>query len=238
MNRAPKMLAAAVAAAIAFPTLAYAQDVAAVVTTDLNLRAGPAPNFPIVAVIPANATIQLYGCNAELTWCDVGFEGQRGWSYAAYLTYQNTVIPQVQTGLPPAVTFDGEAYWAANYANRPFFADRDRFIGAGVGAGAGAVIGALVGPVGAAIGAAIGGAVGAAVTPPDPVIAMLQAQPVPTQPILLDGEVVLGATIPAAVTLTPVPDYPQFAYAYINGQWVLADPNSRSIVYIVRGELG
>ena len=100
------------------------------------------------------------------------------------------------------------------------------------------MIGALVGPVGAAIGAAIGGAVGAAVTPPDTVVAMLQQQPVPTQPILLDGEVVLGATIPAAVTLTPVPDYPQFAYAYINGQWVLADPNNRSIVYIVRGEAG
>jgi uncharacterized protein YraI len=232
------VLAAAVAAAIAFPALAYAQDVAAIVTTDLNLRAGPAPNFPIVAVIPANATIQLYGCDAALQWCDVGFEGQRGWSYAAYLTYQNTVIPQVQTGLPPTATFEPEAYWAANYTNMPFYADRDRFIGAGVGAGAGALIGALVGPVGAAVGAAIGGAVGAAVTPPDPVIAMLQAQPVPTTPILLDGEVVLGATIPAAVTLTPVPDYPQFAYAYINGQWVLADPTSRSIVYIVRGEMG
>jgi uncharacterized protein YraI len=233
MNRASKVLAAAVSAALAFPVFASAQELAAIVTTDLNLRAGPAPNFPIVATIPANASITVYGCNDARTWCDVQFDNNRGWSYAAYLSIQNVVIPQV-TPAPPVVVFEPQTYWATNYVNMPFYADRDRFFGAGVGAGAGAVIGALVGPVGAAIGAAIGGAVGAAIVPPDTVVAYVQQQPMPAQTILLEGEVVLGATIPAAVTLTPVPDSPQFAYAFINGQWVIADMQTRAIIHVIR----
>jgi uncharacterized protein YraI len=234
MSISPKSFVVAIAAAISFPGLAAAQDVVAMTTLDLNLRAGPAPTFPVIAVIPANADVTLYGCVADRAWRDVGFEGQRGWSYAAYLMFQNAVIPQIEQGLPPPVEFQGEAYWAQNYPTQPFYNDRARFFGAAGGAAAGAMIGVLVGPIGAAIGAVVGGAFGAAVTPPDRVMVLIQTQPVPQQPLLLEGEVVLGATIPATVTLTPIPDY-QYAYAHINGQWVLVDPQTRAIVYVVRG---
>ena len=53
------------------------------------------------------------------------------------------------------------------------------------------------------------------------------------EPVYLEGEVVVGATIPEPVVLTPVPDY-DYPYAYVNGQPVFIDPATRQIVYIVR----
>jgi hypothetical protein len=55
----------------------------------------------------------------------------------------------------------------------------------------------------------------------------------PVTPVYLNGEVVVGAGLPADVTLTPVPDY-QYQYAYVNGQPVLVEPQSRRVTYIYR----
>ena len=47
---------------------AHAQDQMAVTAwTDLNLRAGPGPAYPIVAVIPAQTAVDVGGCLAELS---------------------------------------------------------------------------------------------------------------------------------------------------------------------------
>jgi uncharacterized protein YraI len=245
MTHAPKVVAAALAAALAFPTLVHAQEVAAVTTVDLNLRAGPGPHYPIVALIPTDAEVTLHGCLANLTWCDVGLDdGKRGWAFAYYLKSPIAGGPPVNpaqavslaemTPPPPVVTFDGQTYWAANYANEPFFADRDRYFGPAA-AGAEAVAGILIGRP---LGQALGGAAGQAFAPPDAVVAMLRAEPPPQTPILLEGEIVVGAAVPENFTLTPVPDFPQFAFAYINGRWVLIDPANRTILYIELGEEG
>lgn len=67
----------------------------------------------------------------------------------------------------------------------------------------------LFGPVGAAVGAAVGGAaggvIGEAITPPEYVLTYVNEQP--TEPVLLDGEVVIGATIPDVVAVRVIPDY-------------------------------
>ena len=49
----------------------------------------------------------------------------------------------------------------------------------------------------------------------------------------LEGEVVVGATVPESVTLSVVPDY-DYRYVYINGQRALVDPGTRQIVYVIR----
>jgi hypothetical protein len=198
-----------------------------------------------VATISTNAEVTLFGCLGDLTWCDVAMaNGDRGWAYAYYLqlllsrvgnTVQTVAITEANP--PPTVlTFEGEAYWTQHYANAPFFADRDRYIGAGA-IGPDAMAGVLIGRP---LGEAIGGAAGAAFTPPAAVVAMLQNQgpPNPADALFLEGEIVVGAAVPETLELTPVPDFPEFAFAHINGRWVLIDPTNRTILYIEPGEAG
>jgi len=237
MRRLSKPIAAFAAASIAIPAVALAQDQIAIVQLDLNLRAGPAPTYPILTAIPSQQPVTIIGCLDDRTWCDVVWADMRGWVYAPYLTYQTVALPQAPPAqLPPPVIFEAETYWTQHYQDQPFFPERDRWFGAAGGAAGGAVLGALVfGPVGAAVGAAVGGAAGAAVgeaiTPPEQVVTYMVAQQ--PQPVYLQGEVVVGAVVPPVVTLQPVPDY-NYASAYINGQWVLVDPASRQIVFVLR----
>jgi uncharacterized protein YraI len=71
----------------------------------------------------------------------------------------------------------------------------------------------------------------AAVTPPDPVRTFVIEEQV--EPVFVEGEVVLGATLPEAVILHPVPDY-EHRFAFVNQQRVLVDPGTRQVIYIVR----
>ena len=55
----------------------------------------------------------------------------------------------------------------------------------------------------------------------------------PVEPIYLDGEVVVGAGLPETVVLTPIPENPM-AYANVNGQIVMVEPETRRVAYILR----
>lgn len=57
-------------------------------TNDLNLRAGAGTGTGsrVIAVIPRGHPVQLYRCNAPVTWCNVNFRGLTGWVSARYLT--------------------------------------------------------------------------------------------------------------------------------------------------------
>jgi len=184
--------------------------------TDLNLRAGPAVSYEIIGVIPASQTVSVDGCLEASNWCRVSYDGANGWASGDYLTamvaapiYANRERLEVQT---------------VTYEKNP-----DATVGGGV---AGAIAGGLMGgPVGAVIGAAVGMGVGTAVAPEERVTTYVVQNPV--EPIYLDGEVVVGAGIPDAVTLAEVPDS-DYYYAYINGTRVLVERDQRRIVYIVR----
>jgi hypothetical protein len=45
--------------------------------------------------------------------------------------------------------------------------------------------------------------------------------------------VIVGATLPGAVPVYPIPASP-YVYSYINGQRVVVEPGARRIVYVVR----
>ena len=187
-------------------------------TTDLNVRTGPGPDYPVTSVIGNNQSATLDGCIENSKWCKVTVNGTTGWAYSEYLVAdhsgQATVVYQnYQTIGVPAVSYDGPD-------------------GAIAGGASGAVAGAIVaGPVGAAVGGAAGAVVGDAVEPAPATRTYIQANPV--DPIYLDGEVVVGGTIPQNVDLYEVPEA-QYRYVYINGQEVLVAPDTRRIVYVYR----
>ncbi len=190
--------------------------------TDLNLRAGPGANYVIQDVIAANDEVTVNGCLAEANWCKVNYNGAEGWAYGDYLTvpvegevvalYPNREVVEVQT-----VTYENENQGEAALT-----------LGA-MGAAAGALI--VGGPVAVAAGAALGIVGGAAVEPDQTVITYVTQNPV--EPVFVNGEVVVGAGVPDAVTLYPVPDA-DLQYVNLNGQYVFVEPEDRRIVYIRR----
>lgn len=107
--------------------------------------------------------------------------------------------------------------------------------GAIVGGTAGAVTGAVVGgPVGAVVGGVAGAAVGGAAEglskpPPDAVRTYITTNRM--EPVDVEGEVVIGTTLPETVVLAEVPDY-EYRYVYVDGQPVLVEPQTRRVVYI------
>ncbi|WEX74267.1 DUF1236 domain-containing protein [Sinorhizobium numidicum] len=104
------------------------------------------------------------------------------------------------------------------------------------GAAGGAVTGAIIGgPVGAAVGGVAGAIAGTAIDPPPaPVIAYVQAQPAPPQPVVIQEQVVVGKRLPQTVVLNPIPEDTRYAYAVVNQQRVIVDPQTRTVVQIVQ----
>lgn len=198
---------------------AYA-DTSATAVTDLNLRAGPGPQQAIVGVIPAEAAVNVQGCLAENSWCQVSFDGVEGWAYGDYLSAslegeQLTIAPNRDQIEVSTVTYEDD--------------NADDVAAGGV---IGGVIGGIAGgPAGAAAGAAAGGALAGSTDPGEETVVYVRDNPV--DPVYLEGEVVTGVELPETVTLSTVPTS-DYRYAYVNGVPVVVDPAERRVVYIVR----
>jgi uncharacterized protein YraI len=114
------------------PVAAFAAD--GYVITNVNMRAGPDPGYPIVQVLPVNSWISVQGCTTGWQWCDVIAGPNRGWVAGTYISYMYNNQPVyvadygAQIGIP-IVTFVIGTYWANYYANRPFYRDRNRWYG-------------------------------------------------------------------------------------------------------------
>ena len=53
------------------------------------------------------------------------------------------------------------------------------------------------------------------------------------RPVTTKEKIVVGKPIPQTVVLTPVPDSPKYAYAVVNEQRVIVDPQTRTVVQVV-----
>jgi uncharacterized protein YraI len=121
MRKYALQLAIALVASVALPGMASAQD--AVVTTDLNMRAGPSTEFPVVAVIPDNGRVDVHGCVRGYSWCDVTWADLRGWVSANYLQYyyRQRYVPLVEYAPAvdlPVIVFSVDTYWHDHYRPR------------------------------------------------------------------------------------------------------------------------
>jgi uncharacterized protein YraI len=126
----PKMLLVSIVAC-ALPLAAAAQQAHS--TKWVNLRAGPARDYPLVVSVGPGTPLFVQGCTPEYRWCDVVAPGDaRGWVYAGNIAYpyQNVEQPIVSYGPMiglPIVTFMLGSYWGEHYRGRPWYRDRDRW---------------------------------------------------------------------------------------------------------------
>ena len=74
---------------------AHAEQPNAYPISNVNLRAGPDTEYPVIDTVPSRAPIAILGCLGDHTWCDVAFQDSRGWMRSIYLTgfYQGYYYP-------------------------------------------------------------------------------------------------------------------------------------------------
>ena len=115
------LISAAVASA-AMLTAAQAQTIGTA-TTDLNLRSGPDPQFPVIGMIRENQRATVLGCIEGSRWCQVDVRGRTGWAYSQYLTMSGDIaavlpVPELEVDVaarpvvaapPPAVAYQAPA---------------------------------------------------------------------------------------------------------------------------------
>lgn len=202
-----RILAVAVGTLLAGAALAGA-DTPVTATTDLNVRAGPGPQYPVVGVIAAGETAVLSGCIRDSMWCAVDEGGRPGFVHSDYLT--------ADIGGADVVIARRPADFDLVYIDPP--ADASIEV---IGGATGSIRGELIGRVEDVD----------ALDPPDTVRTYISSNRL--DPVYLDGEVVVGAGLPDTVELVDVPDY-DYEYVYVNGQPVLVEPDTRRIVYVYR----
>lgn len=119
-----RLLPVIAAALAALPVAAFAAT--SITTTNVNLRAGPGTNYPLVTTIPKRAELVTHGCLQDMSWCDVNWGGQRGWVSSQYMlavAEHRTVVVTEETAPTIGITvvsFD-HGYWERYYPARPWY---------------------------------------------------------------------------------------------------------------------
>lgn len=105
MTKAFRIFLPTLAILLAGPALA-AEGLA---TSGVNMRAGPGTAYRVIDTIPRRGQVEIHGCVAASNWCEVSWDGARGWVSASYLALAGR--PRGSGGRGPAgrvptVTFD------------------------------------------------------------------------------------------------------------------------------------
>lgn len=102
-------------------------------TADVNIRTGPDVDFPSIDVIPEGDDIDVVGCLRDESWCDVAWDGARGWVYSEYLAFdhrgETVLLPDIGPSVLsiPLIAFAAANYWDRHYIGRPWYKDRRRW---------------------------------------------------------------------------------------------------------------
>lgn len=120
------------AALAAMPATSYAQQLA-YTSKDVNLRAGPSRDYPVVAILRAGVAISVAGCLPDYRWCDVIAGPNRGWVYAGNIVYpyQGSTVPVLTYGAMIGIgiiSFSIANYWDEYYRASPWYPQRQRWI--------------------------------------------------------------------------------------------------------------
>ena len=88
---------------------------------------------------------------------------------------------------------------------------------------------------GAAGGGVAGALVGTAIDPPpQKVVTYVQEAPMPTERVVVQEKVVVGQPLPQTVQYVAIPEEPRYAYAIVNDERVIVDPQTRTVVQVIR----
>lgn len=210
--------AAALAVALAGPAAALT----ATADTDLNLRTGPGEAYPVAGVIATSSVVDVQGCIAGSTWCRVTHDGQVGWASSSFLSSMRDMpVVTYETG---AVVVTPQPAPAQNVVvavptGEPRVEKIDDKTSIYYSAPK-----VLLAPVATTAGSA-------RIVPDAQVLSYVRANPV--QPVYMTGDLVYGAGLPEGVTLYPVPNA-TLSYVNVNDQLVLVEPESRTVVEVVR----
>jgi uncharacterized protein YraI len=129
-----KLRLAAIAAALCLASIPFAAGAQNAYTAKtVHLRAGPARDYPVVAVLAPGTPLDVLGCLSDYSWCDVIAHDDRGWVYAANIEYLYQGVPEpvldyggvIGIGV---ITFMLGDYWDLHYHGRPWYRDRDYWI--------------------------------------------------------------------------------------------------------------
>jgi len=132
-SRHLRLAVGAFPAALFCMTLASAAMAENAITTDVaSVRAGPDDSYPEVAQLDADSPIEVMGCLDDWSWCDVTFDGNRGWLYSPDITYEYeggyvpfyTYAPAFSV---PVISFTVDTYWGRYYHDRPWYRDREQW---------------------------------------------------------------------------------------------------------------
>ncbi|TSE13691.1 DUF1236 domain-containing protein [Mesorhizobium intechi] len=179
-------------------------DTAVSAVTDLNVRAGPGPQYPVIGVLAAGQSATLNGCIENSKWCTIAEAGGQGWVYSDYVTadFSGSRVTLTQRPHGSSVAIVSPPEDIGNYSTDY-------------------------------TGAIVAGQPAEDTFPPPPAEVRTYVDTHRLDPVYLDGEVVTGATLPDTVELREIPDY-NYRYVYVNGQPALIDPQTRRIMYVVR----
>lgn len=78
------------------------------------MHAGPGQDYPTVAHVPPGAEVGIVGCTNGIVWCDVTWDGNRGWVEDRFLGGYHSMNP-------PTVVFDQRNYWRNHYRRYSFY---------------------------------------------------------------------------------------------------------------------
>ncbi|WP_105384105.1 DUF1236 domain-containing protein [Neorhizobium alkalisoli] len=189
-------------AVISALALPAAAQMTTTTASDITVRAGPGQEYPELGVATRGSPAMMDGCIEGSKWCRIEVNGMRGWVFAEYLTIRHNGAPVVVQEYRTQYEVPAVTYeTTASIPADPAPGDM------------------LLGPVGAV----------EVVEPPDTVISYIEEHP--AQSIQVRNEVVVGATLPADVVVSEVPDY-DYNYVVVNDRRVLVDPGTRRIVHI------
>ncbi|MBQ2262528.1 MAG: DUF1236 domain-containing protein [Loktanella sp.] len=227
MKILPLGIASAIAITAALPS--FAQSTEARAGAEIAARVTPSEFAPAVGILELNQTVVIEGCLEDITWCQISFDGQTAWASGEYLYVEEDATPVALINRPGSLSLttvtvpDDDA------------TQTDQNAAAAVGATVGSMIAFVAGgPVGGII---AGGMLGTAVAvstvePSEETITFVSSNPVET--VYLNGEVVVGAGVPAEVVMYDVPTQPEFRYLNVNNQTVLVDAETGAIVRVIR----